>query len=272
MEASRRAGLYAPLWGREKGRRKDGPGESTPFTFTEASQDPRPFTGIISFIARGSETETRAQDHNGPRWWSCRARARACLLDAAVSPGRSGGPAGADRAPGPRALEESAPRAQPCPETGERLRACKSAGSALPQGPGLPFGPGPGPGPCTRAPPAAPLTQRKPSRGGRAGGRGGARPAARGQQFRPPLPPARPAPGMRSGVGSRGPGRAALGSPERTRRERAAEPRRGMTALGVQVGESPVRGVWRGPAGVRGGKPPRARSPRGPAAPRLPNG
>lgn len=97
----RRAGLYARLWGREKGRRKDGPGESTPFTFTEASQDPRPFTGIISFIARGSETETRAQDHNGPRWWSCRARARACRLDAAASPDARADPPGRTRLLGP---------------------------------------------------------------------------------------------------------------------------------------------------------------------------
>lgn len=129
-------------------------------------------------------------------------------------PGRSGGPAGADPAPGPRALEESAPRAQPCPETGERLRACKSAGSALPQGPSLPFGPGPGPCPCPGAPPAAPLTQRKPSRGGRAGGEAPG-PTSRPGAAVPPAPPSGP-PRPREEVGSREP---------RPRQSSAREPR-----------------------------------------------
>lgn len=190
----RRAGLYAPLWGREKGRRKDGPGESTPFTFTEASQDPRPFTGIISFIARGSETETRAQDHNGLRWWSCRARARACRLDAAAaSADARADPPGRTRLLGPGPSRN-------------RRRGHNSA-LRLGSGSGLQVGrvsPPPGPEPPLRAgswPPPLPggssggpadSAQTEPRR---EGGRGGAwpdQPPGGSSSARPSLRPAPP--------------------------------------------------------------------------------
>ena len=254
-------GCTAPFGGEERDAGKTARGRHSVHTYRGLAR-PRPFTGSISFTARGSETETRAQDHNGPRWWSCRARARAGRLDAAASPRTLGrtrllgpGPSRNRRRGHSRALRpgsDSGPASRPSqPSPGARA---SPSGRVL--APPLPGGSSGGP---------ADSAQTEPRRAGR----GPARPAARGQQFRPPLPrpaPPRPAPGKRSRVGSRGPGRAALGSPEGTRRERAAEPRRGMTALGVQVGGG-GRGGARPGSGV---KPPRARAPRGPAGTEAP--
>ncbi|KAM9085397.1 voltage-dependent calcium channel gamma-like subunit isoform 2-T2 [Megaptera novaeangliae] len=229
-EARRRAGLYGPLWGRGKGRRKDCPGET-----------------LRSHLPRPRKTPPFHRYHLIYRPW---------LRDGNKSPGSQRPKVvelqspGARRPPGRRRLPRTLRRTRllgPGPSRNRRR------GHSRALRPGSDSGPASRPGqpsPRARASPSGRvLAPRLPggSSGGpadsaqtepRRAGRGPARPAARGQQFRPPLPrpaPPRPAPGKRSRVGSRGPGRAALRSPEGTRRERAAEPRRGMTALGVQA-------------------------------------